>query len=132
MIEESGNGPAVMEADGGTALGLIRDDRFQITKGADLLTPHLRDPASATSRMVASCCHSAMFLSFSDGRFWKSAMVSRVIGARPEIEARLCTKFRDSALPWPDNAPRYSGFPNRALFMIARQWLNMRLGKKAV
>lgn len=68
QIAATGNGPPVADPDGGTGLCLIRDDRFRIERGADLLKPHRLEPDSATSRMIAACCNSALFLSFSDGR----------------------------------------------------------------
>lgn len=114
--------------DGGTALCLIRDDKFSVDAGEPLLEPHLLDPASSTQRLVATCCNSAMFLSFKDGRFWKSVMVDRIVSQKPAIEMRLCTKYRTSGLPWPDDAPRYRKFPVSALARIGQQWLSMKLG----
>lgn len=127
QIEAAKAGPAVADPDGGTALCLIRDDLFTVTRGSDRLQSHKRDPASATSRMVASCCNSAMFLDFADGRFWKSAMVRRIAGNQPTIEMRLCTRYRDSALAWPDEVPRHARFPLSALGRIAHQWAAMKL-----
>jgi len=126
---EAGGGPPVADPDGGTALCLIRDDRFRIERGAELLLPHQRDPASPTSRMVASCCNSAMFLSFSDGRFWKSAIINRIDGSKPAIEMRMYPRNRVSELPWPDQAPRHSMFPFSALLRVGRQWLAMKFGR---
>lgn len=128
-IEREGHGPPVAEPDGGTALCLIRDDKFRIERGAELLTPHRLEPASPTSRMVASCCNAAMFLSFSDGRFWKSVMINRIAAPRPPIEMRLCTRYRTSSLPWPDSAPRHAKFPLSALLTIGRQWIAMKIGR---
>lgn len=129
QIESAGNSPAVTDPDGGTALCLIREDKFSIERGNDLLRPHQIEPNSPTSRMVASCCNSAMFLQFSDGRFWKSALVNRIVGPKPAIEMRLCTRFRSSELPWPDHAPRHAGFPLSALWRVARQWFAMKRGR---
>lgn len=128
QIEAKG-GPLVADADGGTALCLIRNDKFKIERGSDKLRPHLRDSASSTSRMVASCCNSAMFLDFTDGRFWKSVMIARIAGPKPKIEMRLCTRYRNSLLPWPDEAPRHAKFPVSALARIGRQWLDMKIGR---
>ncbi|MFM5950807.1 MAG: DUF6151 family protein [Novosphingobium sp.] len=129
QIEAIGKGPAISEPDGGTALCLIRDDQFTIEHGADLLKPHQLDPTSATCRMIASCCNSAIYLEFSDGRFWKSAMIGRILGTKPPIEMRLCTKYRSSNLPWPDDAPRHAGFPLSAFARVGWQWLAMKLGR---
>lgn len=129
QIEAAGNGPPVADPDGGTALCLIRTDKFTVERGADLLQPHQRNPASATSRMVASCCNSAMYLSFSDGRFWKSAMINRIVGRQMAIEMRLCTRYRETALPWPDTAPRHAKFPLSAFWRVGQQWIAMKLGR---
>lgn len=128
-IERAGQDPPVAEPDGGTALCLIRDDNFRIARGAELLQPYRLDPASATSRMVASCCNAAMFLTFADGRFWKSVMINRMVPPGLAIEMRLCTRFRTSNLPWPDAAPRHGKFPLSAFLKVGRQWLNMKMGR---
>lgn len=129
QIEAGGRGPPVADPDGGTALCLIRNDKFTVERGIELLRPHHREPSSSTSRMVTSCCNTAMFLEFSDGRFWKSAMLSRIVGTKPKIEMRLCTRYRTSVLPWPDNAPRHAGFPVHSLLRVGRQWIAMKLGR---
>jgi hypothetical protein len=129
QIEAIGKGPPVSDPDGGTALGLIRDDKFRIERGAELLRPHQLIPDSSTSRMVASCCNSAMFLQFSDGRFWKSVMLNRTAGPKPEIEMRFCTRYRVSDLPWPDTAPRYAKFPLTAFWRVAKELFAMKIGR---
>jgi hypothetical protein len=126
-IEALGHGPPVADADGGTTLSLLRIDTFTVTKGNDLLTPHKLRPASKTSRMVGRCCNSAMYLSFTDGRFWVSAMSDRIVGDKPTVEARLAVKDRDPAMPWPDHAPRYLTYPKRFLFRLFGQWIAMKL-----
>jgi hypothetical protein len=127
-IEASG-GPPVADDDGGTALSLFRNDRFSHSKGAELLTAHKLRENSPTSRMVASCCNSAMYLAFADTRFWVSVMNNRFVGEKPLIESRLAVEFRDPALPWPDGAPRYHGYPKRYLFRLLGQWIAMKLGR---
>lgn len=127
-IEMAGFGPPVADADGGTTLSLFRLDRFATTRGAELLSPHKLRSDSPTSRMVASCCNSAMYLAFSDARFWVSAMRERIIGEKPPVESRLAVEFRESAPPWPDDAPRYTGYPKRYLVRLLGQWILMKLG----
>jgi hypothetical protein len=126
---EAGGGPPVADADGGTALSLFRLDRFSHAKGAELLVPHRLREDSPTSRMVASCCNSAMYLAFADTRFWVSVMNNRIVGERPRIESRLAVEFRDPTLPWPDEVPRYTGYPKRYLFRLLGQWIAMKLGR---
>jgi hypothetical protein len=126
---EAAGGPPVADPDGGTALSLFRNDRFSHSRGAELLVPHKLRADSPTSRMVASCCNSALYLRFADGRFWVSVMNNRMLGAQPEIEARLETRNRDSTLPWPDDAPRYATFPKRWLFRLLGEWFRMKLSR---
>lgn len=128
-IEADGTGPLVADPDGGTTLSLLRIDGFRTVKGAELQVPHRLRETSATSRVVAGCCNSAMYLSFTDGRFWVSAMSNRIVGQKPAVESRLAVKFRDSALPWPDDARRYASFPKRYIFRLLGQWIAMKLGR---
>ncbi|MGH6786454.1 MAG: DUF6151 family protein [Novosphingobium sp.] len=59
--------PPVTDPDGGTGLVLFRAGRFAVTQGEQHLVAHKLRSGSATNRMVASCCNSAMFLSFDKG-----------------------------------------------------------------
>ncbi|MDE2410958.1 MAG: hypothetical protein KGM18_04185 [Sphingomonadales bacterium] len=127
MIEAEGHGPAVADADGGTALALIRNDRFALLKGEEHMTAHKLRPDSPTSRLVAGCCNSAMFIAFDDWRFWKSTMIERWTGDKPAIEMRLEVRDRTSDLPFPDDVPRYPTFPKTFLIRILRQWVAFKL-----
>lgn len=130
-IKADGTGPQVADPDGGTALSLLRIDGFRTVKGAELLVPHQLRKSSPTSRVVASCCNSAMYISFTDRRFWVSAMTNRIVGKKPTIQSRLAVKFRNSALPWPDDAPRYATWPKRYLFLLLVQWIAMKLDRRS-
>jgi hypothetical protein len=79
--------------------------------------------------MVASCCNSAIYLAFADTRFWVSVMNNRFVGDSPRIESRLSVEFRDPALAWPDEVPRYRGYPKRYLFRLLGEWIRMKLGR---
>lgn len=129
QIAALGEGPLVADPDGGTALCLIRNDRFAHIRGAELLVAHKLRPESPVSRMVASCCNSAMYLQFADGRFWVSAMRNRINGTQPAIGSRLATKFRDPSQPWPDDAARYKGIPARLILLMLGEWFKMKLSR---
>lgn len=107
----------VADADGGTMLALFDSKRFAVERGADRLVAHRLKPDSTTRRMVAGCCNSAMYLDFDSGAYWVSVFGNRLVGAPPRIEYRLMTKYRASALPWPDEAARSKGFPPRLLLL---------------
>src|SRR5918997_6875702 len=56
------NGRPVCDPDGGTAFVLYRKDRVQYPKGSNLLRGYKLRDGSSTSRVVAACCTSAMYL----------------------------------------------------------------------
>lgn len=129
QIEAMPDAPAVADPDGGTALTLFRANRFDVVRGAENLIAHKLRPDSPTNRMVASCCNSAMFLSFDKGPHWVSTLRNRFAGAKPSIEYRHMTKFRTSTLPYPDTVTTYSRFPIRFLVTVLQDWVAMKLGR---
>jgi hypothetical protein len=111
QIEALPNARPVREADGGTAYVLFRKDRFVCTAGGPLLKSYKIRESSATSRVVATCCNSPMFLGFDDARHWVSAYRGRFHGDVPPLQMRICTKFRSANGPLPEDLPNYSTFP---------------------
>ena len=59
QLEALPNAPAVRDPGGGTAYVLYRKDRFECSKGAELLKSHKLKDISPTNRVVATCCNSA-------------------------------------------------------------------------
>lgn len=112
-IEALPGAPPVADHDGGTALTLFDKRNFTVVRGAERLVAHRLRETSRTRRMIAGCCNSAMFLAFDRGPYWVSTMRNRFTGPAPAIEFRHMTKYRTSALPWPDDAPRSAGFAPR-------------------
>jgi hypothetical protein len=119
----------VMDPDGGTALTLFRGNRFAATKGGEKLVQHKLRPDSATSRMVAGCCNSAMYLAFDQGPHWVSTLRNRLIDEVPPVKYRVMTKYRTSTLPYSDIAPTYPKFPVSFLAAMLRDWVAMKLGR---
>ena len=119
----------MLDPDGGTTLTLFRSNRFVVAKGSERLVPHKLTPGSITSRMVASCCNSAMFLSFDKGPHWVSVLRNRFISEQPPIQFRHMTKYRSSPLPYPDAIKTYPKFPIRFLGRVLRDRLAMALGR---
>jgi hypothetical protein len=83
--------------------------------------------SSATNRVVASCCNSAMFLNFEDGKHWVSVYRSRFRGDVPPLEMRICTKFRPEGGDVPNDVRGYSGFPLRFLTKLIAARISMLL-----
>jgi hypothetical protein len=107
QIEELPNAGSVREADGGTAYILFCKDRLSCSKGASLLKNYKVKAGSATNRVVASCCNSAMFMNFDKGPFWVSAYRARFQGGLPPLEMRICTRSRPNGVAIPADAPSY-------------------------
>src|SRR5258708_3443700 len=66
QIEALPNAPRAQDLDGGTAYILYRKDRVACARGASLLRSLKIREKSATNRVIASCCNSAMVLNFDD------------------------------------------------------------------
>ena len=128
-IEAMPRAGPVLDPDGGTTLTLFRANRFTLAKGSENLVPHKLTPGSITSRMVANCCNSAMFLSFDKGPHWVSALCNRIVGEQPAIQFRHMTKYRTSPLPYPDDIKTYPKFPLRFLGLVLRDRVAMALGR---
>ena len=126
-IEALAKAGPVQDPDGGTAYLLYRKDRLECVKGAPLLKGLKLKEKSATNRVVATCCNSAMVLNFDDGKPWVSVYRRRLAGDVPPPTMRICTKF--SKRPLSDDIPRYAGFPLRFAASICAAWIPMLLGR---
>jgi hypothetical protein len=66
-FEQLASAPPVLDGGGGTSMVLYRKDRVHCVLGQEYLEEHRLMPDSATRRVVATCCNSAMFLDFTKG-----------------------------------------------------------------
>lgn len=128
-LEALPGAPPIMDPDGGTTLTLFRANRFSATRGGEILKPHKLRPSSATSRMVANCCNSTMYLHFDKGPHWVSVVGNRLVGDKPPVRFRVMTKFRNCTLPFPDNAPVATGFSVRFLGIMIRDAVAAKFGR---
>lgn len=119
----------VLQADAGTSLVVWRKDRLRCVRGEERLTPHKLKPDSTTSRHVASCCNSALYLGFDDGKHWVDVFSDRIGGPAPPVEMRLCTRFRPAGTELPSDAPAYPGFPFALIARFMRAKLAMTFGR---
>jgi hypothetical protein len=67
QIEALPNARPVRDPDGGTPYLLYPKDRVNCSRGAEFLQAYKIKEKSATNRVVATCCNSAMFLNFEKG-----------------------------------------------------------------
>jgi len=111
QIEALPGAPAVRDPDGGTAYVLYRKDRVECTRGTSLLRSHKIREESATNRVIATCCNSAMAMQFDDAKHWVPMYRARLQGDVPPLEMRICTKFKPANVEVPGDVPSSSTFP---------------------
>jgi len=120
QIEALPNASRVRDADGGTGYIAYRKDRVRCSKGEPLLENHKIKEKTPTNRVIATCCNSAMLLSFDDSKHWADLYRTRVQDNVPPVEMRVCTKFKSGDIP--KDVAGYPGYPFKfiAKLMAAR------------
>lgn len=110
-IEALRDAVPVVGPDGGTEYLLYRKDRVRYTKGANLLVGYRVDEDSVTSRMVASCCNSAMVMRLANAMHWIPVYRKRFAGDIPALQFRICTKFKPEHAVIPTDIPSSEMYP---------------------
>jgi hypothetical protein len=123
-----GAGP-VQDRDGGTAYVMYRKDRVRWTKGSALLKSYKIKEASATKRIVAACCNSAMLLKFDDGKHWVDVYRARLSGDVPPVEMRVFTKFKPDKGGLAGDVPSYATFSLKLVIKLLAARIAMMLGR---
>jgi hypothetical protein len=116
----------VLDQWAGTPYALVRRDRIRCVAGEDLLVARKRRSGSLTSRMVASCCNSAMLVRFDSGPHWVSVYAS-AIEPPPAMEMRVQTKFKPADVVLPGDVPAYPFAPLRFVAKLVAARIAMLL-----
>jgi len=114
QFERVAGAPSVLNENGGVDYCLFRKDRVRIARGGQYLQEHRVTEASATRRLVATCCNAPMFLDFTKGH-WLTLYRDRIVESAPPLEFGVMAKDR-AAGPQPGDLPTFSTHPAR--FMI--------------
>jgi hypothetical protein len=77
--------------------------------------------------MVATCCNTAVILTFDDRRHWANLYRVRVIGDVPPLQMQICTKYRQAGVLG-TTVPAFSGYPLRLLAKLVAARIGMALG----
>ena len=91
LLDELSGATRVLDAGGGTAFVIFRKDRLRCKSGGARLAEHRLKPDSATRRVVATCCNTAMFLDFTKGH-WVSVYEGR-LDLHPEAKIKKSGYF---------------------------------------
>lgn len=127
QIDALPNALPVLEPDGGTTYVLYRKDRVKCSKGTGLLMNHKIKEKSATNRVVATCCNSAVLMKFDDARHWVPGYRARFQGHAPSLQMRICTKFKPENSSIPNDVPSHSGYPFKFMAKLVAAWIPMLL-----
>lgn len=128
QIEALANAPPVREPGGGVAYVLYRKDRVEFMGGDRLLRRYRLKEGSGTSRAVATCCNSAMFLDFERGH-WLSIYRARLRGDVPKLQMRIQTKLNPAGGEVPGDVPGYASFPLKFAGKLLAARIAMLLGR---
>lgn len=120
----------VSENDGGTAYSTFHENQWVCVRGKDLLEGVTLNEKSPTTRYVASCCQSPIYLKFKHG-FWVSTYRAQFRDPLPPLEWRNKIASRKSDLPFPDDIPRFKGFPLRLFWRLIKAKLGQKTKKQA-
>lgn len=120
--------PSVLDDYGGTAYIMQRKDRLQVVRGAEHLYKHKLTETSPTNRVIATCCHTPMFVSFDNAIHWYSIYRDRAEPGAPPPTLRLQTKFVPG-VALPDDIPAFASFPYRFAFKLIGANIAMMLGR---
>ena len=110
QIEALPNACPILDRFGGTPYVLYRKDRIRYSKGAQLVKG-FKVEVDSPSRIVATCCNSAMLMDLPNPMHWVPVYRARFQGEVPALEMRINAKFKATDIDVPSDVPSYSSFP---------------------
>jgi hypothetical protein len=125
QIEALTNAVPILGPDGGTAYILYRKDRIKYAKGSALLKDFKIEEKSTTSRVVATCCNSAMVMRFDDAKHWVPMYRARFEGDVPALQWRICTKFKPEHSQIPTDIPSSGMYPAGFMWKLLTSKISM-------
>lgn len=125
LIEALPQAPAIRDEFGGTPYLVYRDDRVACEAGAEALEGIKLSEAATTTRYVATCCNSGMYLKFGPG-WWTSLYRARFSDDAPPVEFRNKVASLPPGVTLPKDVPAYPGFPLR--FLARLLWARLAMG----
>ncbi|WP_299643436.1 hypothetical protein [Devosia sp.] len=121
----------ILDAACGTPCVLYRNDRVTCTKGAELLEGRKIRERSATSRLVATCCNSAMLMRLDDIRHWTPVYRDRFVGDALALEMRINTQFKPEGIALPADMASHPSIPLRFIARLISARIAMTLAYSA-
>lgn len=128
QIEALPNAAPLLDGYGGTPFAVYRNDRVSCVEGAELLQGFKLKDDAPTTRYVATCCNSGMYLKFGPG-WWTSVYRGRFIDALPPLVMRFQTKFSPAGVDLPTDLPSYKGYPFGFIARLMRARIAMMFAR---
>ena len=125
QIEALPSAPPVRDAYGGAENVLFRKDRVVYQKGRELLKNLKLAKSPKTNRVIATCCNSAMMLTFDDVRHWVGVYRARLGEDAPPIEMRICTGYLPNGVVLPNDVPSHRDYPPAFMMKLLSSGLAM-------
>lgn len=123
-FEQQPGAPRTVNASGGVDYCSYRKDRIRIAQGARHLREYRLTPGSPTRRVVATCCHSPMFVDYTPGH-WLTVFRDRLSGKAPRSQMLLMTRDRPEGAVLPAGIPAYDSMPPRLMVRLVLSWAAM-------
>jgi hypothetical protein len=123
-VQRAAAAPPLLDPDSGTEMVLYRKDRVRCVSGLPDLREYRLKPESATRRVVATCCNSAMFLDFTRGH-WLSMYRHRFASGAPPLEMRIMTAERRTGVVLADDVPNYPRHSGKFMLRLIAAWAAM-------
>jgi hypothetical protein len=132
LIEALPNSAVIRDGFGGTPYLIYRDDRFACVAGAEALKEIKLSETAPTTRYIATCCNSGMYLKHGPG-WWTSIYRARFSGDAPPVELRNKVSSLPPDVTVPQDIPAYRGFPLKLIrrLLAARLAMWMAPGRRA-
>jgi hypothetical protein len=127
-IEALPHASPLLDEYGGTPFAVYRDDRFACVQGEEFLQGHKLSDQAPTTRYVASCCNSGMYLKYAPG-WWKSVYRGRFADALPPLKLRQQIQHLPAGVERPTDLPTYKGYPPRFLARLMMARVAMMFGR---
>ena len=129
LIEAKPDAAPIRDAVGATPYLIYRDDRFACVAGEDALEGIKLSEGAPTTRYVATCCNSAMYLKHAPG-WWTSVYRARVEGDPPPVQFRNKTASLAPDVILPKDMPAYPGYPFKLIRRLMLARLAMMLARR--
>lgn len=129
QLEALPGAPRTLEDDGGASYLTYRDDRFRCLAGEAFVKGYKLRERSATTRFVADCCNTPIYLKYRRGH-WVSVFRTRFEGPDlPPVEMCTNLRYRQARTEMASDAPGYRGFPLRLFGRLIASRIDMALGR---